>query len=589
MSTAGTEKLGALITPFSKLEVDDYQRTYSWTSEEVEEFFTDLKECATEGTKHFFGTLILQYESEDHAKVVDGQQRLTTTFLLVAKLRDAIIDLGIEKIEGDGDNEDIYVKQKATNFLYVNNRRTNYRFTSNRFLREIMMHSVMPEPGKQRPLQDRDQQVTLAFRKAIKKIRALVDDDLTAFASTEDKLLRINALLDALLERFLVLKVPTSNVTESLDIFLTLNNRGVPLGPSDLVRGEIMARIGALETDEEQRKIHTRIQTEWKEISDNVGEPEVFLRHFLVATGDTKVQKKRVYKTVIERIAATTPVGKRNEARKFWEQLLDASVVYNEITSPKMGGDCQYQIELLEGLMRSHRIILLAVLGREDLNAVDRDSIVRQIFVLAYRWQVAGGNAQKLEDLFQTLGGEFSGGLSADELCKKLNSESAKLQVDALAFVESEAETSFIGRALLHAIDRGLTEGARHGRLDNNFHLEHIAPQTPTDEWVETVFDGDSSRYGDYKDVVSQLGNITLLEPTLNIRAKQDPFSEKVKHYKKSKMFITSDLKNLDEWSDLDIFDRNNWLAEMFEIIWAIEQPTKSLVPFSEWVPGDPE
>lgn len=350
-----------------------------------------------------------------------------------------------------------------------------------------------------------------------------------------------------------------------------------------------MARIGALETDEEQRKIHTRIQTEWKEISDNVGEPEVFLRHFLVAKGKTKVQKKRVYKTVIDRIAATTPVGKRNEAKKFWDELLDASVVYNEITSPRMGGDCQYQIELLEGLMRSHRIILISVLGNEDLAAVDRDRIVRQIFVLAYRWQVAGGNAQKLEDLFQLLGREFAEGLSASDLCDKLINEAKKLQVDALAFIEDEAETSFIGRALLHAIDRGLTEGARHGKLDNSYHLEHIAPQTPTDHWMEEVFEGDSKRFSEYKDTVSQLGNITLLEPTLNIRAKQDPFTAKVELYKRSKMFITSDLKNLDVWADLDIFDRNKWLAEMFEVLWAIEPSQKTLVPFSEWVPGDPE
>lgn len=597
MSTAGTEKLGQLITPFKKLEVDDYQRTYAWTGDQVEEFYSDLKEVAEEGSKHFFGTLILQYESEEHAKVVDGQQRLTTTFLLVAKLRDAIIKLGIDKIDGVGDDEDIYVKQKATNFLYVDNRRTNYRFTSNRYLRDLMSSSVMPEPDKQKPLPERDQQITLAFRKAIRKIRALVDEDLSSYASPEAKLLRINSLLDALLDRFMVLKVPTSSVTESLEIFLTLNNRGVPLGPSDLVRGEIMARIGATESEEEQRKLHTRIQNDWKEITDNAGEPEVFLRHFLVANGSGKVQKKKVYKTVIDRITpatkpnspAPTALEKRAEARKFWDELMASSVVYNEIISPKMGGDCQYQIELLEGLMRSHRIILLNVLAEENLDSEDRDEIVRLIFVLSYRWQMAGGNAQKLEDLFQALGRDFSTNKDVDALCEKLSVEASKLDVETGKFLEEEAETSFIGRALLHAIDRALTEGARHGKLDNTYHLEHIAPQTSTPEWVKDVFESDESRYAGYSDLVSQLGNITLLEPTLNIRAKQDPFVEKSKLYKKSKMFITRDLKNLEVWADIDIYDRNLWLEEMFEILWSVHKTSKKPVAFSEWTPGDPE
>lgn len=589
MSTAGTEKLGALVTPFSKLEVDDYQRTYSWSTEQIEEFFSDLTDTADEGSKHFFGTLILQYESEDHAKVVDGQQRLTTTFLLVAKLRDAIIKLEIEKIDGDGDNEDIYVKQKATNFLYVNNKRTNYRFASNRFLREIMEKSVMPEPEKQRPLQERDQQVTLAFRKAIKKIRSLVDQDLENFESKEAKLLRVNSLLDALLERFMVLKVPTQTVTESLDIFLTLNNRGVPLGPSDLVRGEIMARMGADDPEPEQRQLHTKIQNDWKEISDNVGEPEVFLRHFLVASGKSKVQKKRVYKTVMERIKADTSAAKKNQARKFWDELMNASVTYNDILNPAMGGVCQYQIELLEGLMRSHRIILLAVLGSTSLQKEKRDEIVRLIFVLAFRWQMAGGNAQKLEDLFQNLGNEFKDGLEPEKLCELLRAEALKLEVNTLKFIEEEAETSFIGRALLHAIDRGLTEGNRLGKLDNTYHLEHIAPQTSTSEWVNAVFDGDTARTSEYGDLISQLGNITLLEPTLNIRAKQDPFADKAAQYKKSKMDITRDLINVEVWSEIDILDRNDWLSEMFEIIWAVDKKDKSLVRFSEWTPGDEE
>lgn len=584
-ANANTPTLFDVVKQFDKIEVDDYQRTYAWTRDEIEEFFTDLKECADEedGT-HFFGTLILQSHDNSLATVVDGQQRLTTTFILVAALRDAIMKLGIDTIPGVGDKLPVRVIDKTWKYLYVNDNASVHRFHSNRFLRDIMAKSVIAKPEAQQELRARDQQITLAFRKAIGVVRGLVKADLDEFHSPEEKLLRINDLLDTLMENFLVLRVITSSVSESLEIFLTLNNRGLPLGPSDLVRGEIMSRLAIGESEAAQRRMHTRIFEEWKDITENVKEPEVFLRHYLVATGKDKVQKKKVYDRVIERLKPTDTEDRKARANDFWGKLIRASEVYNQIISPKMGGDCQYQLELLDGLIKSHRILLLNVLGKEGLDSAARDEIVRLVFTLAFRWVMGGGNAQKLEDKFQKWGFDFMNDSDVDALVESITLAASELTTDVPKYLKEEGDSGFVGRAVLHAVNRALTPGANPVALDGTIHLEHIAPQSVTDHWQDALFEGDSSQFDKYDSTISEIGNLTLLDFKLNLQAQQLEFGLKKDKYTLSTIKITRDLLTLSEWSENSVKQRTKWLSAMFDVIWSVNPNGNQVKSFNDWL-----
>lgn len=584
-ANANTPTLFDVVKQFDKIEVDDYQRTYAWGRDEIEEFFTDLKDCAEEedGT-HFFGTLILQSHDNSLATVVDGQQRLTTTFILVAALRDAITKLGIDTIPGVGDRLPVRVIDKTWKYLYVNDNAAVHRFHSNRFLRDIMARVVIAKPEAQQELRARDQQITLAFRKAIGVVRGLVKADLEEFHSPEEKLLRINDLLDTLMENFLVLRVITSSVSESLEIFLTLNNRGLPLGPSDLVRGEIMSRLAIGETEAAQRRMHTRIFGEWKDITENVKEPEVFLRHYLVSTGREKVQKKKVYDKVIDRLKPTETEDRKVRAADFWNKLIRASEVYNQIINPTMGGSCQYHLELLDGLMKSHRILMLNVLGDENLDPRDRDETIRLAFSLSFRWVMGGGNAQKLEDKFQKWGFEYLTDRDLDKLQDAIRDAAEDLTTDVAKYLREEGDSGFVGRAVLHAVNRELTPGANPVTLDGTIHLEHIAPQTVTDEWQESLFGQDSAQYEKYDATISEIGNLTLLDFKLNLQAQQMPFVDKKEKYTLSTIKITRDLLPLNEWSETSIKQRTKWLADMFEVIWSVSRENGRVRSFNEWL-----
>ena len=70
--------------------VPDYQREYVWTDKEVHELLEDIGEQIDVGTtrEYFIGTVLVSpTDQKNHYEVIDGQQRLTTFFLLLCALK----------------------------------------------------------------------------------------------------------------------------------------------------------------------------------------------------------------------------------------------------------------------------------------------------------------------------------------------------------------------------------------------------------------------------------------------------------------------------------------------------------------------
>lgn len=581
-ANVNTPKLGDVVKQFQEIRVDDYQRTYSWRNDQIDELFDDLKEAASSGENHFFGTLIFETRDNTRATIVDGQQRLTTVFILVAALRDEISKISLNEIPAQKPGQlPIHVANKAWSVLYPAQDMSQHRFQSNRFLREIFAKGVMPEPPLQGVINDRVSEISLAFRKGIKRVRFLVSSDLARYEGEIEKLQRINVLLDAMLERFLVLRVITGSLSESLEIFLTLNNRGLPLGPSDLVRGAIMSALGTGETENQQSKIHQKIFEEWKSVSDLVKEPEAFLRHYLVSTGKDKVQKKKVFESVNERIRDENAESKKRKAAEFWDGVLEAAELYNRIIDPKMGGEMQLHLELLEGLIKSHRVLLLTAFAKVS-DQDELDEIVRATMVLGYRWVMSGGNAQRLEDFFQQRSTDLREGFAVKTVIESIRDE-ARIEIDAIEFLSTEGDSSFISRALLFSVNRKLAPDANAQKLDKSLHLEHIAPKTETEDWKRDLLYGKTEDYAEYDALVSEVGNLTLLDSKINIRAQQKSFDEKKKKYNDSVIKMTRDLKEIDFWGKEEIKSRTQWLAKCFGIIWSVDPSSEEIVSFPRW------
>ena len=68
--------------------VPDYQREYVWKDEQIEQLTSDLLEAynADNRKSYFLGTIVT-YDSRNRFELIDGQQRLTTFFILLCAIK----------------------------------------------------------------------------------------------------------------------------------------------------------------------------------------------------------------------------------------------------------------------------------------------------------------------------------------------------------------------------------------------------------------------------------------------------------------------------------------------------------------------
>ena len=75
------------------LKVPPNQREYSWEADHVSAMLKDLGNAFEEGDEYFLGTIVtIRHRDSDHLEVVDGQQRLATTAIILAAVRDYLVD-----------------------------------------------------------------------------------------------------------------------------------------------------------------------------------------------------------------------------------------------------------------------------------------------------------------------------------------------------------------------------------------------------------------------------------------------------------------------------------------------------------------
>ena len=82
-----------LLIEYSVFKVPRYQREYSWDNQQFSDLFYDIT-YSDEDYGHFFGSILIYCDSEKKAtaEIIDGQQRLTTFFLLLKAIKDVLTE-----------------------------------------------------------------------------------------------------------------------------------------------------------------------------------------------------------------------------------------------------------------------------------------------------------------------------------------------------------------------------------------------------------------------------------------------------------------------------------------------------------------
>ena len=218
------------------LAVPPNQREYSWTEREVTQLLQDLSKAVSDGVDYFLGTIVTIPRGKDDLEVVDGQQRLATTAMLLAAIRDYLRDSG---------DQSMTVEMITNYFLTGIDLRQDARVArlklnvddNELFSWIVTGNSEDPQPPKQRISHDR---MLEAYGFCVDYVRWIV----APLESSEHSDLLKNWL--SFLEHsalIVLLRVPDD--ADAYKMFETLNDRGLRTSQADLIKNYLFGRAGS--------------------------------------------------------------------------------------------------------------------------------------------------------------------------------------------------------------------------------------------------------------------------------------------------------------------------------------------------------
>mgnify|MGYP000467506511 CR=1 FL=1 len=605
MPTNGNiQNLTGLFSTNQVFEVPDFQRNYSWEPKNVEELYTDINRARALNHRHFLGGLILLTDNaspNNPIQVVDGQQRLTTLFLLIAQIRDKAAALPIPHIVPAGGGAPISATSTAQSLLTLEGPTVEYRFVPHNLVASMIRECIFEYPSAGRTkLPDRHFSYSLALRKSYKKLGSLLDADLRKLDTPEQKVQFLYDFLQTIRFKLEILNVQTDTQSEAHEIFMTLNSRGLPLGPADLVKSEIFKHLTRGHSGRELERKSAELSGDWKSIVDSLenGDIDQFLRHYLLSTREESLTSRKVYDVVAKHINGDEFNAERakTESRVLLTELVQSSSLYSQLlngVAPGLPG-ADRSLRLLSEVLDSYRIFLLVVVDpRINIDENTRIELIRLTEVIAFRWVLTGGNAQELEDLFQKLAFNLRfGHMTVDQLKQLIKQEMPNDEKIRLEFEETYESASFV-RVVMFKLNAMRFPAGAVPYDPKKLHVEHIAPDKSTEDWLRVLFpnDTDIDREVEYEAAVELWGNKMLLDAKINQTVKQKDFLTKARGldaqyagYINSTIQMTVDIgNNLSEWSREEISRRNKWVADSFLAVWSVDEDLSALKPYSEW------
>jgi uncharacterized protein with ParB-like and HNH nuclease domain len=218
-----------------------FQREYKWESRHFAELLNDIQGAfllsydASHGRKevsnyspYFLGSIITSAEKDGKKPLIDGQQRLTSTFLLLAYL---------ERYRRDGEIPNALDLSTLLGSVSFGAMDYSIEFSSTRkaifdqFLDYHKSLSDAMQGAEEVPDLDEGDKKLL---EALRTTESLLDSKVRG---------AIAYFIDYVVERVLLIDISVTSESEAHRVFVTMNDRGLRLGPIDLLKGQILSRI----------------------------------------------------------------------------------------------------------------------------------------------------------------------------------------------------------------------------------------------------------------------------------------------------------------------------------------------------------
>lgn len=524
--------------------IPEYQRPYAWTDEQVETLFEDLWEfTATSGgtereSSYFLGSVV-SYENEDgEQEIIDGQQRITSLFLLLRAIYTKLIATPVSERTAEANNfigkiePTIWRTNKLTGTVDFKNILLTSRVVNNdgnEILRSILETGKVDENAKDN------------YSKNYRYFQVLFDKH-----STENPLM-VYQFIYALLNQAILLPITADTQDTALTIFSTLNDRGLPLSDADIFKAKI---YNQLEMDAKEKFIER-----WKELDEQATDANESIQQLFY-------YNMFYYRALDKDTKTTTPGVRKYYAANKFERL--------------------YKPELLDTLFVILNLWKVVNKGEElEDEAWSKNNKIRQtldtlasypnefwkypvvIYYVCYR------NEENFEKRFALFLNKLLMELLTKYLMKptinavkpdilKLNSAIVTSIVPAFEFkvidmAQMEPYIQNPNRNAVRMLLKTLAYEHQDDLLPAKWEIEHIFPQ----KWQSNYFPDESD--STIKEKIEHIGNKLPFEKKLNIVAGNGYFKKKKKEYATSKIRITNvmGISDVTDWNLDSIMKRD--------------------------------
>ncbi len=523
--------------------IPEYQRPYAWTEEEVETLFEDLWEFAvTTGgpereSSYFLGSIV-SYENNNEQEIIDGQQRITSLFLLLRAIYTKLY-------KGEKKPESENFIRKIEPAIWQTNKLTGAVDYSNVLLKSNVINNdgneifrKILETGKA------DENAKDNYSKNYRHLQKLLDKH-----STDSPLMVYNFIY-AVLNQAIFLPITADSQDTALTIFSTLNNRGLPLSDADIFKAKIYNHIGK---DEKQDFIER-----WKDLDEQANSANESIQQLFYYN--------MFYLRALEGDIKTTTPG----VRKYY---LDGNS--KRLYKPEILDNLFIILNLWKVVNKREKI--------EDEAWSENPKIRQSLDVLnsypnefwKYPVVVYYICHRKKED-FEVKFGLFLNKLIRELLTKYLlipTINAVKQDILKLNFAIVSSDTPSFdfknidvsglemhiqnpNRNVLRMILKIYAYESQNNLLPESWEIEHIFPR----KWQTNYFPDDRIPESVIREKIEHIGNKTPFEKKLNIVAGNGYFSKKKKEYAKSSIAITKAIgtsKEITDW-DMDSITRRD-------------------------------
>jgi hypothetical protein len=534
------------------LEVPRFQRTYAWEQSQVSELLTDVADAiAKQAPEYFLGTVVLTNPDGGTPQVIDGQQRLATTLVLLCAIRNHLLAAGDTDRAGDIERDFIAMRDLRTQARVP---RLTLGVTDHTFFDQTVLSR--PPVAEIAPTRESQTKLSDAKRLATQYVANV------ATTAGPHAIARLLDWVEYLAEkaRVIVLRVP--DATNAYRVFETLNDRGLELSVADLVKNYLLSLAGPRIEE---------VHAQWLAMAavlEPLDEDDVlisFIRHFWSSrNGLTRAKQlfEEIKRKADSQATVTTLVSELARIATIYAALVEAT--------PErwghLGATTQGHIGTLNLLrMTLLRPLLLSVLDKMAQN--EKKAAIKYIANAAVRIAVVGSRSGSLEEAYAVAAAKVwrTDITTARQLARELDAVVPQDREFEDAFAIATVSRDALGRYYLRALERteGGTENPEWVPNPNQEEvtLEHVLPERHGTGWGH--IDPEAA-----KSMWKRIGNMALLRAPANTAIGNRPFAEKRATIAESEFELTKEIAESDRWTVAAIETRQRTLAQLAVRTW---------------------